>query len=69
MKKIKITSLEIAFVQGAKWWEFKSTRGTMWQSDQRVTEAEALIRIQNGTLGKLPKHIKDDEEKACESGA
>lgn len=33
-----------AFVDGAKWWEFTSTDGTMWQSDQRKAEDEAVRR-------------------------
>jgi hypothetical protein len=32
----------LAFVKGAKWWEFHSTGGTMWNSDQRLVEEEAL---------------------------
>jgi hypothetical protein len=30
-----IRQLREAFLKGAKWWEFKSTCGTMWQSDQK----------------------------------
>jgi hypothetical protein len=33
-----------AFVQGAKWWEFTKSGGTMWASDQRDAEAEAVRR-------------------------
>lgn len=33
-----------AFVDGAKWWEFISTGGTMWASDQRSAEQEAVRR-------------------------
>ena len=33
-----------AFVAGAKWWEFHQTDCTMWQSDQRLAEAEAEKR-------------------------
>ena len=33
-----------AFVAGAKWWEFHSTGGTMWQSDRGLAEAEATKR-------------------------
>jgi hypothetical protein len=33
-----------AFVAGAKWWEYHSTKFTMWQSDQRLTEFEAIKR-------------------------
>jgi len=32
------------FVAGAKWWEFHKTGATMWQSDQRLAEAEASQR-------------------------
>ena len=32
------------FVAGAKWWEFHSIGGTMWQSDQRLAEEEATKR-------------------------
>jgi len=33
-----------AFVAGAKWWEFHSTGGTMWQSDQGLVHDEATKR-------------------------
>jgi len=33
-----------AFVAGAKWWEFHSTGGTMWNSDRVLAEAEATKR-------------------------
>jgi len=33
-----------AFVAGAKWWEFKRTGATMWQSDQTLAEEEATRR-------------------------
>lgn len=33
-----------AFLHGAKWWEFESTKGTMWQSDQHKTWDEATRR-------------------------
>ena len=46
------SSEEIAFVQGAKWWEFKSTGGTMWNSDRREAEREAVERKKKGILGK-----------------
>lgn len=36
--------LRRAFVAGAKWWEYHSMGFTMWQSDQRLTEAEANRR-------------------------
>src|SRR3990172_4138208 len=32
------------FVAGAKWWEFHSTKGTMWTSDRHLVEAEAARR-------------------------
>ena len=36
--------LRAAFVAGAKWWEYHSTKFTMWQSDQHLAMAEALKR-------------------------
>ncbi len=33
-----------AFLAGAKWWEFHSTGGTMWQSDQKEVWAKACER-------------------------
>jgi hypothetical protein len=33
-----------AFIDGAKWWEFESTGGTMWQSDQQKAAEEAIKR-------------------------
>jgi len=33
-----------AFVAGAKWWEYHETEFTMWQSDQRLAEEEAIKR-------------------------
>lgn len=47
--------LEIAFVQGAKWWEYNRTGGTMWASDRRLSEKEARIRSRNGELGETNK--------------
>jgi hypothetical protein len=35
----------IAFVKGAKWWEYHSTKGTMWQSDQELAAIEAEKRF------------------------
>lgn len=40
------TALQIAFVQGAAWWEAKSTGGTMWPSDRDDAEAEAYAKMQ-----------------------
>lgn len=36
-----------AFLQGAKWWEFKSRGATMWQEDQNDARAEAERRYQH----------------------
>ena len=36
--------LRESFVAGAKWWEFESTGGTMWQSDQGKAYTEAIKR-------------------------
>lgn len=43
--------LIMSFVQGARWWEYRQTGATMWQSDQIEAEAEAEKRWENGTLG------------------
>jgi len=47
--------LIIAFIQGAKWWEYYKEDATMWQSDQDLAEAEALRRFENDTLGRSVK--------------
>lgn len=49
----QVSALIVAFVQGAKWWEYYKTEFTMWPSDRRLAEEEALKRKENGTLGKL----------------
>lgn len=49
----QVSALVVAFVQGAKWWEYYKTKFTMWPSDRRLAEKEALKRQENGTLGKL----------------
>lgn len=38
------SALGNAFIDGAKWWEFESTGGTMWQSDQQKAAEEAIKR-------------------------
>lgn len=43
--------LLIAFVQGAKWWEYITQEATMWQSDQDRALLEANRRLASGTLG------------------
>lgn len=40
--------LRRAFVDGAAWWEFRSTEFTMWNSDRAEAEAEAEARFPNG---------------------
>jgi hypothetical protein len=66
-----------AFVQGAKWWEWESTRATMWQSDQNKAFEEAKRREQNGTLKLDPVSIKPvpmyydpafGDDKKCKCG-
>jgi hypothetical protein len=52
MVKPDDNKLMIAFIQGAKWWEYKSTGATMWISDADDAEEEAWQRCKNGTLGK-----------------
>jgi hypothetical protein len=40
-----------AFVQGAKWWEFRQSGATMWPSDRDLVERVAIERLAKGTLG------------------
>ena len=57
------SAILIAFVQGAAWWEYHQTKATMWQSDRRMAEEEAMRREENGTLGVLPntKRLRTDD--------
>jgi len=58
-------ALIVAFVQGAKWWEYHQTGATMWASDQDQAEGHAEEMARNGTLGKSPNaepsHGKNDQ--------
>lgn len=36
-----------AFVDGARWWEYRQTGATMFQSDRNIAEAEAEKRYQD----------------------
>lgn len=45
-------ALIVAFIQGAKWWEWESRSATMWQQDQQLAEREAQRRAKKGTLGR-----------------
>lgn len=42
--EIGADTLRGAFVAGAKWWEWESTKGTMWASDRDKAWAEAENR-------------------------
>jgi hypothetical protein len=44
-------ALVIAFVQGARWWEYEKTHFTMWQADQNKALAEARKKLAAGRLG------------------
>ena len=39
-----------AFVAGAKWWEYYSTKATMWNSDVSLAEIEAEKRYPEGKI-------------------
>lgn len=39
-----------AFVAGAKWWEYRTTGATMWQSDRNLAEEEAERRYPGGAI-------------------
>jgi hypothetical protein len=47
-------ALLIAFVQGAKWWEYHTSQFTMWPSDIDIATVEAERRLDNATLGIKP---------------
>lgn len=38
------STLQSAFLDGAKFWEYHQTMGTMWQSDQNIVMEEAQKR-------------------------
>jgi hypothetical protein len=52
--------LRLAFIYGAKWWEYHSTKGTMWQSDQHLV-AEAAERRYHG----YQKQLDGEACKEC----
>lgn len=51
-------SLLIAFVQGAKWWEWQSRGATMWQNDQALALKEAERKLEEDTLGKEKEYYE-----------
>lgn len=53
--------LRLAFMHGAKWWEFHSTGGTMGQSDQKLV-AEAAERRYHGSVMALTTPASDNGE-------
>jgi len=57
--------LREAFMHGAKWWEFHSTKGTMWQSDQKLV-AEAAERRYHGT-GHLPQPDRETAQSKIDA--
>ena len=42
--------LRRAFVAGAKWWEYRSRKATMWNSDITIAEIEADKRYPEGKV-------------------
>ena len=44
----ELDDLRSAFLNGAKYWEFHQTGGTMWQSDQSEVIMKAQERYPNG---------------------
>ena len=40
-----------AFLEGAKWWEWRQTEATMGSADQHTAMDEAEARLARGTLG------------------
>lgn len=62
-------ALKLAFVQGAKWWEFRTVGATMWQSDQETAYEVAKVRLKNGTLGAPPRAGNDKLSDSAATGA
>lgn len=58
------SALRAAFLQGAKFWEFHSTGGTMWQSDQRLCAVRAKEMEEDGTLG-VDRLIANESAADC----
>ncbi len=57
-------ALIVAFIQGAKWWEYHKTGATMWQSDQHEAEREANCRAKNQTLGRISPNAELSDSAA-----
>jgi hypothetical protein len=49
--------LELAFLAGAKWWEWHKTGGTMWQTDQQLAFEEAQKKDWPEWLRRQKEHI------------
>ena len=54
-----------AFFKGAKFWEFYSTGGTMWQSDQRIVGDEAEKRYPADGPIETRAEIEAKERERC----
>lgn len=50
-KEVTASPEVIAFVQGARWWEHHKENATMWPSDRRLAESQALRLEKLGFLG------------------
>ena len=65
---VAATALQIAFVQGAAWWEYQRSGATIWPSARGTAEMVAAERAAAGTLGRLPEPMQRemDEDKEGE---
>lgn len=54
-----IDCVQRAFVDGAAWWEFESTGGTIWGADRNRAEAEAVKRFGEPTSVAPTADFKD----------
>ncbi len=63
MKSKKLNPLVIAFLQGAKWWEWYKENATMWQSDQKMAILKAQKLLKAGELGNLSNIIAEKESQ------
>jgi hypothetical protein len=59
--------LVIAFIQGAKWWEYEKTKFTMWPSDQRDAKKAAIERLENNSLGATDEELMEAFRRASKA--
>ena len=56
--------LIVAFLQGAKWWEYVSRGATMWNTDQQKAVGKAQSLLRDGNLGRESPNAKLTDRNA-----